>query len=515
MVDISSDDPAGWKPLRGLGGAALPLEGGELLKGDRDSRFRIWTHGGSPWLVRVTTPEFAGMPVTEGVKQVALLWRVSSDAWISGISHLYQRMKLYLSTRRGQLLYSSFTGLSTDNLNDRILVQEFTRAPLSRAQLELKEGGEAIHGVFQEVTGTNLVIFLEMPVAVTMLPVTSLAWSFMMWFGGLLVLTFVAFQFPLRRLVAPIKALVRHAEKIGEGSYELEIAKGGPGEIRILNAAFQQMADSLVEKDKAITQYIEEQKEAVRLQGELATAHTIQENLMPDGVPPKSCGIDLAVTYVPAEECAGDWYTWTMEEESGDFIFAVADVSGHGTGSAMFTAMIAAAFEDAVRDGIAAFDCESFLDRTSRTIMKLGRSEWHSTFCLIRHRRGNPELEIYGAGALPVLQLLPGETGKMAANYITMNSDLLGVTESGKFRKETATAAPGSTYILYTDGMTEALSEKKRQYGVRRLKKTARTHGALPAKRLLDRLVKDWKDHCAPGQPQEDDFCLMVIKIAS
>ena len=70
--------------------------------------------------------------------------------------------------------------------------------------------------------------------------------------------------------------------------------------------------------------------------------------------------------------------------------------------------------------------------------------------------------------------------------------------------------APGDAVLLYTDGVTEAMSGGGEEFGEERLLKAARQHGQLPLPELLAALT-DQARRFSPDE-QADDITLIVAK---
>jgi sigma-B regulation protein RsbU (phosphoserine phosphatase) len=72
---------------------------------------------------------------------------------------------------------------------------------------------------------------------------------------------------------------------------------------------------------------------------------------------------------------------------------------------------------------------------------------------------------------------------------------------------------PGSTLLLFTDGMTDCRDPKGVQFGISRINETLSTLVGLPAQVACDRLLQTLKDYQA-GSNQDDDVTLVAIHSA-
>ena len=65
--------------------------------------------------------------------------------------------------------------------------------------------------------------------------------------------------------------------------------------------------------------------------------------------------------------------------------------------------------------------------------------------------------------------------------------------------------------MLYTDGVTDAVNEKKQPFGVRRLCQAVALHHERPAAAIVERVVALLRAYIGTSKVY-DDFSLMVIK---
>jgi phosphoserine phosphatase RsbU/P len=72
--------------------------------------------------------------------------------------------------------------------------------------------------------------------------------------------------------------------------------------------------------------------------------------------------------------------------------------------------------------------------------------------------------------------------------------------------------AAGEIVVLLTDGVDEAMSPQDEFFGSERALQIIRQHRDESAARIVDRLYQAVRDF-AQGQPQHDDFTLIVIRV--
>ena len=87
----------------------------------------------------------------------------------------------------------------------------------------------------------------------------------------------------------------------------------------------------------------------------------------------------------------------------------------------------------------------------------------------------------------------------------------LGLME-GQYSGRTMSFKKGDTFILYTDGITEAMNPNLEMYGKERLASLIESRKAISSKALLQAVEKDVR-RFEPKTRQHDDMTSIVIKI--
>jgi len=100
------------------------------------------------------------------------------------------------------------------------------------------------------------------------------------------------------------------------------------------------------------------------------------------------------------------------------------------------------------------------------------------------------------------------------ASLIQTEGDTLpiGIVDEVEYKETRLELAPGDRLVFYTDGIVEAMNEKREIYGFERLLELVRTAGSLHA----DGLLKEIIDHVhafAGAAPQSDDLTVIVVSL--
>lgn len=413
--------------------------------------------------------------------------------------------EIYLVNRSEYLLYTNSD--SGGAWIKRKIVQDYIRSPLWQGQFEYEnglKGGALMHGFFQEIRGTNLILFVEVPVTAVLVTILDPTRKFLAFSGILLGVFTLLLYFPIQLLTKPVGELNKIAHKVGRGDFT--IPEGEMiGEFGVLMESFRKMAHNLTIRDKKIAKLAEQEKEKIRLEAEMNLAKVLQENFVPATPLGPDVQIEVDVYYRVATEVAGDWYYYLHDPFTGNTVVTLVDVSGHGMTPGMMTALIAGLLNETAKS-INQHTIPEFYDAVNRSLLKLGRRQWHATAISVYFEKDSHKLTLYNAGhVFPVKVSKDGKT-----KYITGGSSPLGLEAGFSIREKQVDFDPGDKILLYSDGLTEARNTKDKMYGRKRLSNNLSKSGDSTPEQMLKKLIDDWDTFRGPVAP-EDDTCIMAI----
>jgi PAS domain S-box-containing protein len=236
-----------------------------------------------------------------------------------------------------------------------------------------------------------------------------------------------------------------------------------------------------------------------RVHEERVLAEQLQRLVVPEVVPAIE-GVELAVRYAPAAPrigVGGDWYD-AVALPGGDVLLVIGDVAGRGIEAA--TAM--AQMRSAVRaHAIAGHGPAEILARLSHFACTLELTDM-ATVGVGRLDPRSGTLTYASAGHLPPLIVRPGAEPELLWEA---RGPVIGV--EGSHAEVQADLAPGSTLVLYTDGLVE-----ERGRSIDLSLEDLRREAAGPvtsAADLRDRL----KGRVPSDAPYHDDVALMVCRL--
>ena len=236
-------------------------------------------------------------------------------------------------------------------------------------------------------------------------------------------------------------------------------------------------------------------------------AETLQRALLPDE-PPLVARVPIACRYLPAAQNAhdrhtragGDWFD-VIELDGGRLAIAVGDVVGHGAEAAAVMGQLRSVLAAHLFDGDGPSTALRKLDRFAGRVPRALAS---TALCLVL----DPEAGTLcwsGAGHVP--PLLVDADGP---RYLDAASGcVLGVTGAPAPVEEEVSLRPGTTVLLYTDGLVERRTESL-DAGLDRLAREA----AARAPQAPEELVEGLLGACLGADGPADDVAVVAARLA-
>ena len=269
-------------------------------------------------------------------------------------------------------------------------------------------------------TGWTLVVFQHRDLVFAWGEVLAIVILFCMAIGCLVIFFFTTRS--IRRATQPLGFLSDSAQEVAKGNFDASLPTFKH------NDEVAQLRDSFGIMQQSLKQYMEDLKESTTakasIERELAIAHNIQMSMLPKTFPafPNRKDIELYAALVPAKAVGGDLYDFFIRDEK--LFFCIGDVSGKGVPASLVMCMFVTLF-------VGVLDLQT----------------GHLSYCNAGHDA-------------PYIQdkLLP------------CNSNLpIGVTETCQYSKQETDLVSGTTFFLYTDGLTEAENANRELFGQQRI----------------------------------------------
>ncbi|APJ03280.1 SpoIIE family protein phosphatase [Silvanigrella aquatica] len=260
-----------------------------------------------------------------------------------------------------------------------------------------------------------------------------------------------------------------------------------------------------------------EEKEGQRrtLEMELATSQLVQKTFLPQ-IAPEHDKIDCAGTAIPAAFCGGDWWnTITLKDK---FYVFIADVTGHGTASAMVTAAISGYFVSVKSKLFAGenLDVDDILSGFDTVLSSMGHSDVSYNMTCFSCVFDFEKKVIRFANAGHNFPLIVREDKKVETLIASGNRlGNIGATriDNKVFEKKEIPLLGGEFILFYTDGLIENKNDKDEEYGKRRLRKFIEKNYTKASSEFISLLLQDSLEFYGAGKPLEDDITVVVTRI--
>lgn len=249
--------------------------------------------------------------------------------------------------------------------------------------------------------------------------------------------------------------------------------------------------------------YISEWKKRLLLESELGIAKKIQESFLPKTVPAAE-GMDIEVAMSTARQVGGDLYDF-RDFGDGTLGVMIGDVSGKGVPASLFMAMVVSEFKFFASSEVPP---EAVLSGLNAKLVKESSSGLFVTIFYLIFDMKKKKLRFSNGAHLPVIYL--NHLGEVELLDVPDGTPL-GLVESSYSGREVS-FNKGDTFVLYTDGVTEAMNARGECYEEKRLVEAVRSFKDRTSKEMLGAIEKEIRAF-EPKAKQHDDITLIIIKI--
>lgn len=250
------------------------------------------------------------------------------------------------------------------------------------------------------------------------------------------------------------------------------------------------------------------QADNLRMRKELEMLRQMQRMILPTAEELSTIeDLEIAGYMEPADEVGGDYYDILYTDNL--VTIAIGDVTGHGLESGILMVMT----QTAVRTlkEIQELDPVKFLDVLNRTIYKNVQrmnSEKNLTLAILTYAEG--KISISGQHEETIVVRKGGATERI--NTINLGFPIGLEAEISDFIDHTILDLnEDDGIVLYSDGIPEAYSMDKKQYGLEKLCEVISQNWHQSAEKIKQVIIDDVKRHIGE-QKVFDDITLVVLK---
>jgi sigma-B regulation protein RsbU (phosphoserine phosphatase) len=307
---------------------------------------------------------------------------------------------------------------------------------------------------------------------------------------------------------------------VNKGDFSRRISVKSNDQLASLATSFNSMTTSLEE-------LIAEQKEKQRLQGELAIAQEVQEQLYPQHIK-QMASLEVFGFCRPARSVSGDYYDF-LPIESDKLLIAVGDISGKGISAALLMATIHSAVraynlrpalvaEELAASGVGRHgpsdrpDEANDLTTSPGTMLALLNhqlyestpAEKYATLFLATYDERDRSLRYSNGGHLSPLIL----HNRGTVQRLDQGGTVVGLFDGCSYPEGNTFLHSGDIFLAYSDGVTEPENEYG-EFGEARMVELVQANRDLPLARISEIVtaaVTDWI-----GEAEQPDDITIVL----
>ncbi|MBE0643233.1 MAG: SpoIIE family protein phosphatase [Bacteroidetes bacterium] len=246
--------------------------------------------------------------------------------------------------------------------------------------------------------------------------------------------------------------------------------------------------------------------EKQKITEQLNIAQRIQQGLLPKENP-RNPRLDISGISIPAQTVGGDYYDY-IELPDNRLLVAVGDVSGKGMSAALYMSKV---------QGMIRFAAQMY-DTPREILMKVNRLIYEGmernsfiTMILVLFDFNAETVTICRAGHTQPLIALNGDMGFVGSEGMGLGLEPGDVFDQALEEKVFLLKSHG-LIVLYSDGLTEAMDQKKAEFGEDRVFAMVKGAAQMSASDLQELLISEVARHRGTAE-QNDDITLVVIRI--
>jgi len=239
-----------------------------------------------------------------------------------------------------------------------------------------------------------------------------------------------------------------------------------------------------------------------RMERELQMAYRVQSSLITEDLP-QIKGWDFAASWQPAREVSGDFYDFIPYQDD-NLCLIIADVTDKGMPAALFMALtrslVRASIDQAnsIAEGISRANYLICSDSSISMPVTL-------FLCCLDEDK---EIAYVNAGHNPTIHY---DAAKKELIKLTRTGMFLGFDDEAEYRQETVALNSGDFLVFYTDGVPDAINEKKETFSMERFLGVIEENPQASAAEILAAVVTAVQEFIGDTAPY-DDLTLLIAK---
>lgn len=330
----------------------------------------------------------------------------------------------------------------------------------------------------------------------------NLIFTAILGFGLIILLTLIYGR--IRTIFRPLKTLVSAANKIGSGDFNVKVPETKlNNEVSMLSASFSKMQSEL---KSYMENLVKTTLEKDKISSEIRFAAQIQQRIIPSN---KNLLTDVNEVSVfgileAADEIGGDLYDAFMIDDKR-LCFAIADVFGKGIVASMLMTMVQTLIRSQSKYSQTAVD---IVREVNTYLCENNKQSNFITMIVGILDLKTGIVEFCNAGHTPIYIR---KSDRRCVRYGDTHCTALGMFEDLKIESSTLQLDMQDFIILFTDGITEAMSDKEAFFGYQRLEELICSLQNPTPEGLVKTILNDVRSFTGQ-ENQTDDLSILVIR---
>jgi phosphoserine phosphatase RsbU/P len=246
-----------------------------------------------------------------------------------------------------------------------------------------------------------------------------------------------------------------------------------------------------------------------RFEKELRFAQRVQMALLPQELPKRLRGVDVAWHFDPARELGGDLCDF-LSPEPNALVVTLGDVSGKGVPAALYSAAIGEMIRGRTfrrRLEKKSSTPAEVLAGMNRILHERNLEEYYCTLCYAMFEFKKQVVTFANSGLPFPVRCTNGKAEQLHMPGVPMGSFGGSTYEDYQFP-----LAAGDIFVLCSDGIFEAFNEAGDEFGAQRVLDIVEQNHAMASKDIVNALFSAVQNFCGDAE-QSDDRTVVVVKI--
>ncbi|WP_291986815.1 GAF domain-containing protein [Luteitalea sp.] len=225
-----------------------------------------------------------------------------------------------------------------------------------------------------------------------------------------------------------------------------------------------------------------------RIERELRIAQRVQTALLPQEVPSRIRGLDVAARFDAAREVGGDFHDY-LDPLANQLVVALGDVSGKGVPAALYSAFASELVRSRTfrkRYVSTAVTPSTVLQAMNTILHERGLLEMYCTLCYGLFDVKRRTVTVANSGVPYPLKMTPAGD----IEWIDVTGVPLGSFPGIEYDECVIPYAKGDVFLFYSDGVSEAMNEAGDEFGREHIAEVMHTQRGRSAREIVDAIFE-------------------------